>query len=365
MKKIATLLLVAVALGSLFAELQINIPFDTNIVGQSFADAGEYEYESEWIEITNNGAEDQEYTFQWTNGNVPAGWTMSVCNPVSCYMPNFPVPVTISAGQTLQVHIQIGVHSTGGYNFDITLDGGDLAAPEVLDFTFNTADNVVESGLEINVPFDMDIIGQSFADVGEYDYESEWIEITNTGSEDQEYTLEWTNTNVPAGWTMSVCNPVSCYMPNFPVPVTITAGQTLQIHIQIVVHSTDNFPFTITVGGGDLTEPEVMNFTFTSEGGSDSADDALAVAPVLAQNFPNPFNPTTTISYSLAANSNGEMTIFNIKGEVVKTYANLNGDNSVTWNGNDNKGKSVSSGIYYYRLNGGTQTVTKKMILMK
>jgi len=364
MKKIATLLLAALALGSLFADLQVNIPFDTNIVSQSFAEAGVFDYESEWMEITNTGTETQNYTLYWSPNNAPEGWSMSVCNPISCYMPNFAVPIPLTAGETLQIHIQISVDSAGGYPFDITIDGGDLSAPEVLSFTFNTADNVTESGLEVTIPFSTDIIGQSFDEVGEYEYESEWMEITNTGSETQDYTLFWSPNTAPEGWSMSVCNPASCYMPNFAVPIPLDAGETLQIHIQITVHSADNFPFDITIAGGDLTEPEVLSFTFTSETNS-SADDAVAVAPVLSQNYPNPFNPTTTINYSLAANTNGSMKIFNIKGEVVKIFENLSGDNNVTWNGNDNRGKSVSSGIYYYRLNGGTKTVTKKMILMK
>ncbi len=89
-------------------------------------------------------------------------------------------------------------------------------------------------------------------------------------------------------------------------------------------------------------------------------------------NFPNPFNPSTTISFSLNTENteNTEISIFNIKGQKVKSLVNerLNsGLHSYTWNGDDNSGRVVSSGIYFYKLKtgDGRYTSTKKMILMK
>jgi len=92
----------------------------------------------------------------------------------------------------------------------------------------------------------------------------------------------------------------------------------------------------------------------------------------LSHNHPNPFNPTTTISYSLANNiQHPQIEIYNIKGQKVKTFnVTLSGvegspNQQIIWNGKDENNKSVSSGIYFYKLRSGKFTAVKKMILMK
>ena len=88
----------------------------------------------------------------------------------------------------------------------------------------------------------------------------------------------------------------------------------------------------------------------------------------LYQNHPNPFNPTTTINYQLPVNSKVKLSIYNIKGQKVKTLISdqlLAGQHSVVWNGTDDNGKSISSGIYFYKMNTGEYTSIKKMILLK
>ena len=86
-------------------------------------------------------------------------------------------------------------------------------------------------------------------------------------------------------------------------------------------------------------------------------------------NFPNPFNPSTTISFSIHEESNVELTIFNIKGQKTKTLANnefTKGNHSIIWNGDDELSEPVSSGVYLYKLNvnGNTEAV-KKCLLLK
>ncbi|MEA2095568.1 MAG: chitobiase/beta-hexosaminidase C-terminal domain-containing protein [Candidatus Cloacimonadota bacterium] len=100
-------------------------------------------------------------------------------------------------------------------------------------------------------------------------------------------------------------------------------------------------------------------------------DNTLAVKPeiILNQNYPNPFNPQTTITFLIMIESNIELTIYNIKGQKVKTLINEIipvGDHSVIWNGVDEVGKSVSSGVYFYKLivNKKTEDV-KKCLLLK
>ncbi|MDY0152188.1 MAG: FlgD immunoglobulin-like domain containing protein [Candidatus Cloacimonas sp.] len=89
----------------------------------------------------------------------------------------------------------------------------------------------------------------------------------------------------------------------------------------------------------------------------------------LKQNHPNPFNPSTTISFALAKNSPAwELKIFNLKGQLVKTLFSGNlekGNHSLIWDGKDNNGSSVGSGVYFYRLSDGTDSQQRKMLLMK
>jgi len=90
--------------------------------------------------------------------------------------------------------------------------------------------------------------------------------------------------------------------------------------------------------------------------------------PVLNGNYPNPFNPTTTISFSLPTEQDIELTIYNIKGQKVKTlysgFANI-GEHTITWSGIDSNDKQVSSGLYFYKLKTNNNTLTRKMIMIK
>ncbi len=85
-------------------------------------------------------------------------------------------------------------------------------------------------------------------------------------------------------------------------------------------------------------------------------------------NYPNPFNPTTQIKFSLAKAGNVEIDIYNIKGQKVKTLLNEKreaGQNSVVWNGTDDTEKSVGSGVYFYKVKASTFTTINKMIMLK
>ncbi len=85
-------------------------------------------------------------------------------------------------------------------------------------------------------------------------------------------------------------------------------------------------------------------------------------------NYPNPFNPTTTINYSIAQEGKTELVIYNIKGQRVKTLVSENqesGHYQVVWNGKDANNKQVSSGIYFYRLKATDKVLDKKMLMLK
>lgn len=105
-----------------------------------------------------------------------------------------------------------------------------------------------------------------------------------------------------------------------------------------------------------------------SNSGSDPYDIISENSLILLSNYPNPFNPTTTIEFSIQNDSNIDLSIFNIKGQKIKSLAQsefTKGTHSIIWNGDDDKSKSISSGIYFYKLNinGKTEAVRKCLLL--
>lgn len=101
------------------------------------------------------------------------------------------------------------------------------------------------------------------------------------------------------------------------------------------------------------------------------SDEIISITPQLS-NYPNPFNPSTTISFSLNTETavNTEIIICNLKGQKVKTFSNLQINKSpnqqITWNGDNDNGKPVSSGVYFYKLKVGNKTkAVKKCLLLK
>ncbi len=88
----------------------------------------------------------------------------------------------------------------------------------------------------------------------------------------------------------------------------------------------------------------------------------------LRQSYPNPFNNQTMIKYSLFKRTEVSLIIYNILGQKVRTLVNnerQSGDVSVTWDGKDESGKDLSSGIYFYQLRVGQFTQTRRMVLLK
>lgn len=107
-----------------------------------------------------------------------------------------------------------------------------------------------------------------------------------------------------------------------------------------------------------------------SSGGRVGAGD-LPANWVLTQNVPNPFNPTTTIAYDIPAGAGAvkvRLTVYDVAGRVVRHLVNRDngpGRYAVVWNGRDDQGGQVATGVYFYRLDAGSFRETRKMLLLK
>ena len=88
----------------------------------------------------------------------------------------------------------------------------------------------------------------------------------------------------------------------------------------------------------------------------------------LAQNYPNPFNASTSIAYRLDKPSQVDLAVYDLAGRKVATLVSSNqqaGAHQVIWHGLDDRGESVSSGVYFYRLSAEGRTVSNRMTLLK
>lgn len=97
-------------------------------------------------------------------------------------------------------------------------------------------------------------------------------------------------------------------------------------------------------------------------------EDIDSLPKVTSKIYPNPFNPETTISFNIPKPGKVNLSIYNIKGQLVKTLLDEEtsaGTHSLVWNGKDERGKSVASGIYFSKIKTDADIQTKKMLLMK
>ncbi len=135
-----------------------------------------------------------------------------------------------------------------------------------------------------------------------------------------------------------------------------------------------DYVYNVTALYGGGWESEFSNDATT--GNIDVGDTPLLLVTELSGSYPNPFNPSgagrspeTTISFSTTESTeNTEICIYNLKGQKVKTLINEKleaGNHQVVWDGKDEIGKPVSSGIYFYKMDAGKYCSTKKMLLMK
>ena len=156
-------------------------------------------------------------------------------------------------------------------------------------------------------------------------------------------------------------------------PVTVmnyvvNPNSNLEIAIGFIPDAPGIFNAEMIVTSDDVNNAAITIPLTGTASGSANNDQITPIVTALKGNYPNPFNPTTTISYSVKTSGPVQLEIYNILGQKVTTLVNDNipaGNHSVTWNGTDGNNRIVASGIYFYRMKAGKYTGTKKMIMMK
>jgi len=118
-----------------------------------------------------------------------------------------------------------------------------------------------------------------------------------------------------------------------------------------------------------LTNETAIFITKSAEPQVSANEEIIAIGTQLHHNFPNPFNPDTSIHFTIAEDmEKTELSVYNLKGQKVKTLINTQlsaGRHSVVWSGTNDSNQSVSSGVYLYKLRTEKYHETRKMLLMK
>ncbi|MDP8211075.1 MAG: T9SS type A sorting domain-containing protein, partial [Candidatus Stygibacter australis] len=113
---------------------------------------------------------------------------------------------------------------------------------------------------------------------------------------------------------------------------------------------------------------KIINVVLNVTNGDDNNSSELPEAVTLNGNYPNPFNPETEIMFLLPNNEKINLSVYNLKGQLVRTLVDNylpGGSHSIIWDGKTNNGEMVSSGVYFYKLSVGETSETRKMILLK
>jgi len=129
-----------------------------------------------------------------------------------------------------------------------------------------------------------------------------------------------------------------------------------------------NLDLEMIITSNDTTTPALIIPVRVEAGTANNDPGSIPLVTELEGNYPNPFNPETTISFSTKEAGPVRVRVFNVKGQLVRDLVDGNlpaGYHRVVWDGKDSSNRGVSSGIYMYRMDAPGYSKTLKMMLMK
>ncbi len=142
------------------------------------------------------------------------------------------------------------------------------------------------------------------------------------------------------------------------------------VSVMLVYTDTNIISIQTTAGNYDFHMlDDIISIEFDTVGIEPDLEEIGERVPVkFLKNYPNPFNPETSISFDTGYDAKVNLTIYNVKGQKVKTLVDSmmkQGSHSVKWQGTDSHGKKVGGGVYFYRIEVGNKVITRKMLLLK
>ncbi|MDP8221314.1 MAG: T9SS type A sorting domain-containing protein [Candidatus Stygibacter frigidus] len=115
----------------------------------------------------------------------------------------------------------------------------------------------------------------------------------------------------------------------------------------------------------DSVTEQILPVDYFNNMNSDDYNDVITPDQSELVNYPNPFNPETVIAYQIPVQKEGVLSIYNFKGQLVKTYTGIAGTGSIVWDGKNESDENVASGLYFAKVKAGDWEQTRKMLLLK
>jgi hypothetical protein len=362
--------------------LELSIP--TGELPMDFEAGHEFGFEIQYNE--RDGATRQTMTKWWSNSNDSwlnpglFGTAMFTDNMAGdpLVVPMMPAPPEID-GEMDDAWMDIPTVTMDVFVDEGALDLNDLDGPNDVCTSFKVAydaDNIYLYGIVID-----DEINTSSPN----DYENDGFEVyfdcenlkNDTYVDDNDYQWRWVYGVVPspagpAGGTDEVAwietddgVAMELAIPTGELPMDFEGGHEFGFEVQYNERdgeARENMTKWWSNSNDSWLNPGLFGTAVFAETG---VEDGIAVAEQfqLSQNYPNPFNPTTEIAYSVDAMTNVRLTVYDVMGHEVSTLVNevqAPNEYRVTFDGAD-----LTSGVYFYKLETGSNVITKKMILMK
>jgi len=207
-----------------------------------------------------------------------------------------------------------------------------------------------------------------WADDGHNDAINQYLFVTigqGEGGETREITINKTRNAVRE--TLSAVNN-ELQRENFTL--IRNDGNVARLENDAVIFSAQNDKYSVNyVEVKNIVTGEVEKFKVVVEEKVDAEQgNVVQFKSELKSNYPNPFNPVTTIEFTTKSTGHVLIEVYNILGQKIKTLTDAEfteGNHSVVWNGDDNAGKAVSSGVYFYKMSTSEYSSIKKMVMMK
>ena len=340
-------------------------------------------------------------TYYWqviaTKGSVTTystiyTFTVSVTTVTTSTVPDIPIPVYPTGGHlvyTTDVDVQWVVNGTySNLEFQVNwsqndeVDGSGILNNGATETGWTDELSYALTGLTPNAPAYWQVQARNATTLEESDYSSVQYFVIQTGSGVSAAII-----GSPAkGTTVKSISPTLSWI----IPATTSSSQSYEVEIsedpamtaaQVIDAAVNNVEVNLEDGKtyywrvrSKTDDNQYSNYTGKGAFEIDQSitdvetESELPTEFRVSQNYPNPFNPSTTIKFALPASEKVSVKIYDMLGREVATLLNTQleaGNHQVVWNGQNNYGSIVSTGVYFYRVVSGNNIVVKKMLLMK
>ncbi len=359
MKKLLLLITLIAGLSFLFADLEVDMSFSTNFVGDEFTGTV-YTFESPHFDIINTGAT-ATYNFSIVPDGMPDTWMLLWCNNGMCHPYTAPATV-IEMEQNVAVDFDVSIaniSSNACFHFEMIVTDVNENTVLTIPFTFQTEG----TGMDIDIPFETVINAGDF--ISPVLYEPGNISLTNH-SQTETFNISIESENLPIDWNLTWEANGTTYNVNEATDFSIENEANFDFDFALEVNSVGSVDYTLTINSTAIPMPIIQEFSYENSEASATSESVVNFNSSLNQNYPNPFNPITEISFNLSAKEaiEANLVIYNLLGQEIKTFTDLT-QGSVLWNGTDNLSNPVGSGVYFYKFNKIENNEIRKMILIK